>query len=209
MTGWGSAPEAGWRASARRVLVAAGAAGLTAVLVAACSGGSDPDGGAAPSTPTLTSSSAPAPSVASSPVSTAERETADRTAVEATWARFWDVHQSLLDKPSAEWPAAVDAVAVDPTRQEALDEAATFSKSGWAFYGQVVNHPYWGQPIDGKDVAVMGDCMDSSKAGTLVVKTGVKRTVGVANNNTRATFVKGTDGAWRVQTIEYLVDESC
>ena len=114
-----------------------------------------------------------------------------------------------MDKPSAEWPAAVAAVAVDPTRQQVLDEAKTFAASGMGFYGQVVNHPYWNSPIDGKDLAVMGDCMDTSHYGTLVVKTGVKRTVGRAKDNTRATFVKGDDGTWRVQKIEFLVDTPC
>ena len=55
----------------------------------------------------------------------------------------------------------------------------------------------------------MGDCMDTSRYGTLVVKTGVRRTVGRAKDNTRATFLKGSDGAWRVQKIEYLVDTPC
>ena len=55
----------------------------------------------------------------------------------------------------------------------------------------------------------MGDCMDSSRAGTLVVETGAKRTVGVAENNTRVTLVRSGDGAWRVKTIEYLVDTPC
>lgn len=115
----------------------------------------------------------------------------------------------LLDKPATDWPTAVDAVAVDPTRQQVLDEAATFTKSGLRFYGQVVTHPYSQSPVDGKGTAVMGDCMDTSHYGTLVAKSGVKRTVGVAKNNTRVTFARGTDGVWRVQKIEYLLDTPC
>ena len=76
-------------------------------------------------------------------MSAAEREADDRQAVERAWARYWQVHQGLLDMPAADRAAAVEAVAVDPTRQEVLDEAATFEKGGLAFYGQVVNHPYW------------------------------------------------------------------
>jgi hypothetical protein len=98
---------------------------------------------------------------------------------------------------------------VDPTRQQVLDEAATFTKSGLRFYGQVVRHPYWQNSVDGKGVAVMGDCMDTSQYGTEVAKTGVKRTVGRAKDNTRATFVKAGDGSWRVQKIEFLVDTPC
>ncbi len=111
--------------------------------------------------------------------------------------------------PAAQWPAAVTAVAVDPTRAQVLAEAALFAKSGLRFYGQVVNHPYWQTPIGGRSVAVMGDCRDSSHYGTLYVKSGNKRTVGVAHDNTRVTLVRGSDGVWRVQKIEYLLDVKC
>ena len=185
------------------------AVALVAVLLAGCANGSGPDGAASPSTEPVPGTSATLAPPATASLSTAEREAADRRAVEQAWARYWEAHQGLLELPAADRAAAVDAVAVDPTRQEVLDEAETFEKGGLRFYGQVVNHPYWQTPIDGRDVAVMGDCMDSSRAGTLVAKTGVKRTVGVAKNNTRASFVKGTDGIWRVEKIEYLVDTPC
>lgn len=115
----------------------------------------------------------------------------------------------MLSTPAAQWPAAVAAVAVDPTRAQMLDEAALFAKSGLRFYGQVANHPYWQTPIGGRNVAVMGDCRDSSHYGTLYVKSGNKRTVGVAHDNTRVTLVRGSDGVWRVQKIEYLLDVKC
>lgn len=194
------------RGGARR-RVAAVAIAASAVLVSACSGGDSPDG-AASSGSTATSPATKA-SISSTPLSTAERESTDRTAVEQAWAAYWRVHQGLLDLQSSQWPSAVDAVAVDPTRQQVLDEAATFAKSGLRFYGQVVNRPYWQTPINGRATAVMGDCMDSSRYGTLVAKTGVKRTVGVAKNNTRVALTKADDGVWRVQKIEYLVDTPC
>ncbi len=193
------------RGGARR-RVAAVAIAASAVLVASCSGDDSPDGAASSGS---TSSSAATASISPTPLSTAEREATDRTAVEQAWLAYWRVHQGLLDLQSSQWPSAVGAVAVDPTRQQVLDEAATFAKSGLRFYGQVVNHPYWQAPINGRAVAVMGDCMDSSRYGTLVAKTGVKRTVGVAKNNTRATLTKADDGTWRVQKIEYLVDTPC
>lgn len=195
------------RGGARR-RVAAVAIAASAVLVSACSGGDSPDG-AAPSSSTSSTSSAATPSISPTPLSTAEREATDRAAVEQAWVAYWRVHQGLLDLQASQWPSAVGAIAVDPTRQQVLDEAATFAKSGLRFYGQVVNHPYWQAPINGRAVAVMGDCMDSSRYGTLVAKTGVKRTVGVAKNNTRATLTKADDGTWRVQKIEYLVDTPC
>lgn len=195
-----------------------GALLMVGALVTACSGdgssGGTTSSSSASSSGSTSSVSVPTSSTARtsispSPLSTAERETADRGAVEQAWTTYWQVHQGLLSKPSAEWPAAVAAVAVDPTRQQVLDEAKTFTSSGMGFYGLVVNHPYWNGPIDGKDLAVMGDCMDTSRYGTVVVKTGVKRTVGRAKDNTRATFLKGGDGTWRVQKIEFLVDTPC
>lgn len=191
---------------------------MVAALATACSGGSSSGGATSTastsssgitSTASGTSSPAASTSLSPSPLSTADREAADRVAVEQAWSTYWQIHQGLLAKPSTEWPATVATVAVDPTRQQVLDEARTFASSGMGFYGQVVNHPYWNRPIDGQGLAVMGDCMDTSRYGTLVVKTGVKRTVGRAKDNTRATFVKGDDGTWRVQKIEFLVDTPC
>lgn len=182
----------------------------TAVLfMTSCTGGSSSGGPSTPSDASSPSVTASASTPSSSSTSPADREVADRLAVEQAWARYWAVHQTLLGMPSSDWPAAVDAVAVDPTREQVLSEAALFTKSGLRFYGQVVSHPYWQQPIGGKATAVMGDCGDYSHYGTLYVKSGNKRTVGVAHNNTRVTLVKGGDGAWRVQKIEYLMDVTC
>jgi hypothetical protein len=198
-----------------RSMVAATAAMV--LLCAACSGvpggSSQTSVGASPSSSSSVTISSglvtPSSSQSASPISAAGQEAIDRAAVEQAWTTYWQIHQGLLGKPAADWPAAVGAVAVDPTRQQVLDEAKTFTSSGMGFYGQVVNHPYWSSSIDGRDLAVMGDCMDTSRYGTLVVKTGVKRTVGRAKDNTRATFRKGEDGTWRVQKIEFLVDTPC
>jgi hypothetical protein len=191
-----------------------GRAGLvvvaTAVLfVAACASGSSSIGPSTSGNASSPTSTASASTPSSSSTSSVDREAADRLAVEQAWTRYWRVHQALLGMPSSGWPAAVDAVAVDPTRAQVLSEAALFTKSGLRFYGQVVSHSYWQSPIGGKSAAVMGDCGDYSHYGTLYVKSGNKRTVGVAHNNTRVTLVKGSDGTWRVQKIEYLLDVKC
>jgi hypothetical protein len=177
-------------------------------LGGACTGAS---GGSVTPTSVGRGSTSPTSQQATSPssASSADREAADRLAVKQAWAKYWTVHEALLGTPAAEWPSAVAAVAVDPTRAQVLSEAALFQKSGLRFYGQVINRPYWTTSIGGKGVAVMGDCMDSSHHGTEYVKSGNKRTVGVARNNTRVTLVKGGDGTWRVQKIEYLLDIPC
>jgi hypothetical protein len=184
---------------------------VAAVMLGAACGGASSSGGPSRSSdaPSPSSSVAASTAASASPTSSADREAADRLAVEQAWARYWTVHQTLLGMPSAGWPAAVGAVAVDPTRAQVLSEAALFTKSGLSFYGQVVSHPYWSTPIGGTATAVMGDCGDYSHYGTLYVKSGNKRTVGVARNNTRVTLVKGSGGTWRVQKIEYLLDVKC
>ena len=75
-------------------------------------------------------------------------------------------------------------------------------------YGFVTTRPYWTQPINGKNRAVMGDCMDSSHFGT-VSASGKKLTVGTPRDNTRTTFVRDAAGVWRVQLIQYLLDVKC
>lgn len=103
----------------------------------------------------------------------------------------------------------MSSVAVDPALALVLQGYAKFAKNGWTDYGSVTHRPYWPAPVAGKTTAVMGDCMDDSRYGSLDIKTGDKLTVGVARDNTRVTAVKGTDGVWRVQKVEYLVKVPC
>jgi hypothetical protein len=140
----------------------------------------------------------------------AEREAADRRAVESAWAHYWSVYQTLDAKyPESRWSSVIAAIAVDPIRAQILKATRADRIIGVVGYGYVVAHPYWRVPINGKPTAVMGDCQDSSHAGSMVAKTGQKRTAGVAHNNIRATLVRGSDGRWRVKQIEYLLDEKC
>ncbi len=76
-------------------------------------------------------------------------------------------------------------------------------------YGTSIFHPYWAQSVDGKSTAVMEDCTDTSQSGSMVAATGEKRTAGVPDNNTRATFEKGPDVVWRVKEIFFFVDLTC
>ena len=55
----------------------------------------------------------------------------------------------------------------------------------------------------------MQDCTDTSQSGSMVAATGERPTVGVPDNNTRATFAKGTDGIWRVKEIFFFLDLTC
>jgi hypothetical protein len=143
-------------------------------------------------------------------MSPAEREVADRAAVEQVWANFWVLHLTLEGTyPPARWPSSVAEVAVDPIKSQVLAASAKDLREGVVGYGAVVPRAYWQQQIAGKSTAVMRDCQDDSRAGSMVRKTGRKLTVGVARTSIRAFFVRGGDGKWRVQRIEYLVDEKC
>jgi len=144
------------------------------------------------------------------PQTPAQREVADRAAVEAAWANFWVVSLTLVAQfPPAEWPAKVGRVAVDPIRSQQLAVSAKDLRDGVERYGTVVNRPSWPQPIAGKNTATLQDCMDGSRAGSVNKNTGKKVTVGTPRASTRAIFVKGGDGQWRVQRIEDHVDEKC
>jgi hypothetical protein len=140
----------------------------------------------------------------------AEREAADRRVVEAAWAHYWAVYETFESKiPLGRWDSTIAQIAVDPIRAQILKAARADRIIGVVLYGQVVPHPYWQVPINGKATATMGDCQDGSHAGTMFAKTGQKRTVGVAHNNIRATLARGSDSRWRVQQIEYLLDVKC
>lgn len=153
-----------------------------------------------------TSSSSPALSTSMKP---AEREATDRKAIEALWSKYWTVAASLFPLSVTQQRTVMGAVAVNPALEQVLASTAKFNENGWVDYGTFVHHPYWTTPVGGQTTAVMGDCMDDSKAGTMEAKTGKKLTVGVLKDNTRITVVKGTDGSWKVQKIEYLVNQPC
>jgi hypothetical protein len=140
----------------------------------------------------------------------AEREAADRQAVEAAWAHYWAVYETFRSTvPESRWDSTIAQIAVDPIRSQILKAARADRIIGAVPYGQVVPHPYWRTPINGGATATMGDCMDQSHYGSMFAKTGQKRSVGVAHDNLRATLVRGSDGRWRVKQIEYLLDVKC
>lgn len=196
-----------WRGG---VLPASGALALVLALAACGSSGThtqDPPTVSSSKTHTSGSSTNPSPSTAAT--SSKRSEAADRVAVEAAWSDYWRVYDTLMRQPEATWPATVSKVAVDPIYGELIKADKAFVAAGIGAYGHTIVHPYWTKPIAGKTEATLMDCQDDSHGGSVVLKTGVKRTVGKANNNIRATLFRGKDGAWRVAQIAYLVDQKC
>lgn len=192
--------------------LAAVLAAVAAALIVACSSSKPKSAGVTDSSTPVVSSvptSSP-PSLTSAPsTDPAATETADRLAVETAWTKFWNVKTRLMATPTSRLAGAVASVAVDPTRKQMLAAVTIYRSKKLTQYGFVINHPYWQKPIAGKRAAVMGDCLDGSHFGTKSTITGQKRTVGPARDNTKASFVRGSDGVWRVQSIVYLLDVKC
>jgi hypothetical protein len=109
--------------------------------------------------------------------------------------------------PAKNVESAIKSVAVDPALGEMRTELSLFASTHLTNYGYVVNHLYE-TTLGGSSSAVVKDCMDQSHFGSMTTA-GVKKTVGVARDNTTAALVRGTDGAWRVRNIVYLLDVKC
>ena len=165
--------------------------------------------------PTPSVRTSPSPSVVDPPSPTsasldpAAREAADRAAIEAQWRAFWNVYENIVRTPGSQRPAALDAVSLDPIKSEILDAAQRFESDGIDYYGSVVHYPYWSTPVDGQEFALLRDCMDQSDYGSVYVASGEKRSSGVEHDHIQAGFVRGTDGIWRVQNIQYIADVPC
>lgn len=115
-------------------------------------------------------------------------------AIEQAWAHFWEVTDHLPTVAEAERRNAASSVAVEPTLAQVLNQAKSLADNGLVVYGRSIFHPYWDQSVDGHSTAMMEDCTDTSQSGSMVAATGERRTVGVPDNNTRATFVKAPMG---------------
>jgi hypothetical protein len=94
-------------------------------------------------------------------------------------------------------------------KSKILAAAADFDAKGLDYYGAVIQHPYWLDSISGGDVAVMRDCQDQSNYGSIYAATGEKRTVGVERDSLQVGFVRGNDGIWRVQNVQFLENVPC
>ena len=95
------------------------------------------------------------------------QEAADRKAIEQAWLHYWEVYVKINSIPVASRGSALAAVAVDPIKAQILSSALLFDKEKRATYGTVAHRPYWGPPVDGRDTAIMGDCLDTSKYGSM------------------------------------------
>lgn len=137
------------------------------------------------------------------------QELDNRAAIEAVWITYWRIYTKINDVPAEKRLASLNAVSVDPIKGKIVRSALQFDKKGLNTYGNVAHRIYWGPLVNNSSPAIMGDCLDTSKYGTLISKTNSKQTVGYPRDNTRGIFIRGSDGRWRVQSVESLVNQIC
>lgn len=158
------------------------------------------------SSPARTSTSSTPPSKTTTP---ADPEAADRKAIEAVWTKYWVTVKGLMKIPVPDRSTVMKTVAAPALAAAVVNKTAAEEAAGQAEYGSIVHRPFWGTSVGGKSTAVMSDCMNDYNAGVIDVKTKKPLRAGVYRDNTRGTFVKGSDGLWRVAKAEYLVNVPC
>jgi hypothetical protein len=195
----------------RRCAVIAAAAASLLTVAPACSSGhparpaNSPAPSADPATHSRPISTPPTSGASSSRTTPAPSD--PRLAIQQAWTKFWSVNTRLHAIPPRNIESAIKSVAVDPILGQMRTELSLFASTHITNYGYVVNHPYETTLNDAYS-AVVKDCMDQSHFGSMTT-TGVKKTIGVARDNTTAALVKGADGVWRVKNIVYLLDVKC
>ncbi|TKV61014.1 hypothetical protein FDO65_05020 [Nakamurella flava] len=164
----------------------------------------------ASSTPLSRSSSVlGTPSGTDSPGNLSPVEQADRAAIEAQWAKYWDVLAGLTKVPAEDREQLLEPVAVDPQKAKLLAAAAQFEAEGLGQYGEVILRPFWPQPIDGEQFALLRDCQDQSGWGSISVSTGEVHALGADRHFVQAGFERGSDGVWRVQNVQWIENLQC
>lgn len=148
----------------------------------------------------------PSVSVGTSGLSTLE--ITERKAIEKAWFDFWDVYLTINNVPAATRSKALSSVAIDPIKTQIITSASLYDKEKKNTYGKVEHRLYWGPPVDGQKLAIIGDCMDTSHYGTKDARTGRIMTEGYIRDNTREVFSQVTSGEWRLQELQ-LLDQSC
>lgn len=166
-----------------------------------------PGTSAAPPSPSPSAVEPSTSTAASSEIS--PQEAADRAAIEAQWTQFWTVYTGIIRTPADQRSAALDLVSIDPAKASVLGAASRLEADGLDYYGSVILRPYSIEIDSEKGIAVLEDCQDQSGYGSVYVKTGKRRTVGVSDNHTQAGFVRGDDGVWRVQNVQYPTNVPC
>jgi hypothetical protein len=132
------------------------------------------------------------------------QEVKDRAAIEAVWVEYWSVTLALLTVPAQDRQKLLGTVAAEPLLSDVLRTTDRFQLDGISNYGYVIHNFYWGPLAGSRNVATLGDCMDTSHVGTINIRTGETLTVGILGDNAHIGFERGSDSKWRATHIQYV-----
>ena len=103
--------------------------------------------------------------------------------------------------------AMLRKVATEPELTRLLGGIAAAQHVGEVFYGRDLVRPQIVR-VTGMN-ATLRDCADTSQHGRLKVATGKRVTVGYKNDLAIVKMIRGSDGVWRVATVESKPAGSC
>ena len=144
------------------------------------------------------------PSVAPTPV---PKPLTEKQKVLAGYEAFWESFGPLGQMSAAERPAALRAVAVEPLIAATLKELARRDAANQVSYGRTGTRPEVSL-LQGASAAVR-DCQNTSASGLMDKTTGKKLTVGVPAYLRLSEMKRGTDGVWRITTINAYPNAKC
>lgn len=154
------------------------------------------------STPASRSASTGAPPVTVATSGLSAQEVADRTAIEQAWLHYWDVYLKFYDATPAQRVQLLKGVTTEPQTSKLIESGLLADKEKARTRGNVRHRFYWGPPVDGQDLAVVGDCMDTSKYGSYFVATGKQRSAGIPRANIRIIMKRSGPSGWLIEKIE-------
>ncbi|MTD15164.1 hypothetical protein GIS00_14570 [Nakamurella sp. YIM 132087] len=137
------------------------------------------------------------------------QEAADRQAVAEAWIRFWDVIEVVQNRPAAERESLLRSVTGEPLYSKLSASVAEKEAAGEASYGTVAHRIYWGPPIEGRDVANIGDCTDTSKYGARSIEDDKILTRGLERDDARGVLRRQASGQWIVTEIRFMPENTC
>jgi hypothetical protein len=182
--------------------LAAATAAVTLLFVLLASGCTNA-GGVIRETPTAgTTSGAASPLSSPSPTATSEA-----SRILAQYRAFWQALTPASEAPAEERRQMLEPYATDPELTRALSGMRASDNLGQVLYGQVVARPQITK-ID-RGLASLRDCQDASEAGRKQRDTGRIITRGTSSDVALVTMKRGSDGVWRVATVEYPRGARC
>jgi hypothetical protein len=183
-----------------RPTAAAGA--VTLLLVLPIAGCTTADG-VIRETPSPGTTTTTTPSLSSaSPTPTTEEQR-----ILAQYKGFWKIEASVAHAPVAEREAMLQSYATDPLLSRVLRGMRASDNLGQMAYGQVIPRPNITKIERGN--ASIRDCQDASNAGRKERDTGRIVTRGTSRDLAVATLKRGSDGVWRVATMDYPRGAKC